>query len=87
MIDVDIEPPEVARQLPHRRDRGLGQGAVPLRPGGCLAVGKIEALDDIATLPAPVGRMLRAEERVTAGGHVAKPDARDRRRVDLRATY
>jgi hypothetical protein len=43
--EFDVGAPEVARQLPHRRDGELGERSIPPRPGRLLAVGEVEALD------------------------------------------
>jgi hypothetical protein len=57
-LHVDLPVPELSRHLRERRDHALGQVPIPLGPHRVLAVGEIEGVDDISSLPAVVGRRL-----------------------------
>jgi len=55
-LDVDLPRPQFARHLCERRDGELGEVPVPLSPRGLLAVGQVERVDGLASLPSVVWR-------------------------------
>jgi hypothetical protein len=61
---VDLPRPHLARHLRERRNGALGEMSIPLSPSCLLAIGKVERVHDIATLPAIVwGRVALWQRR------------------------
>jgi hypothetical protein len=57
-FDIHLPRPQLARHLRQWRNHALGEVAVPLGPGGVVAVGEAERVDHVAALPAVVRRRL-----------------------------
>ena len=77
-----ISSAEVAWHLTLGRYRELRKRAVPLSPRGRLVLREVHADDDLAVLPASVAGRVGAEQRVTAVGQLAPPEAVDGDPVD-----
>lgn len=60
-LDIYLPSPKLPRHLRERRDRPLRQVPIPLRPHRFFAVGEIEGIDDIASLPAIALAISRSE--------------------------
>lgn len=80
---LELPSPEVARHLAIGGNRELCECAVPLRPGGLLAVSEVHAADDVALLPAAVARRIGLVKRIAAVGRLTPPPSGDRDRVDV----
>lgn len=86
-LEIDAPAPQVPWEGLRGRDAGGGQGAVPLRPGGGRFVSEVEGLDDVAVLPAAVGRVGRLIERVCAVRDVADEDVADGGYIDVEGRH
>ena len=74
LVNVDADPPGVARQPRDWRNADLRVVAIPLGPSGGLSVGEIVATDDCAGLPASVGGIRCPEEGIPAAPDDPPPD-------------
>jgi hypothetical protein len=76
-IEVDLPSPEITRQGSHRRNTRLRKEAIPLCPHGGFAVAEVERIDDRASLPAVIRRILRQIEHIATARDVTPPKTRD----------
>lgn len=82
-IHLNFEAPQVSWQLVGRPQGQLFDLAVPLSPGCLARIGKVEAGDLRAALPAPVRGRLRAPPDRAAMGEMAIPHAVGANTVDV----